>query len=273
MLAEEYIGFLDLLWKRVRPDLLFPPPPRLEADKPPPLFSTAMTKDGKPTSRRVRRKKGKRSNQKQRGASNRPLPVDTGTLSSPPAARDDVENSGGGGGTAKMNFYAKFNRPHPPPPVPPPRTPEGLLVLRIPGFRPNDAQRAAWVGSGGYIDPGVSRMLKGEIVKKVEEKGAEGDKTGAEQQPQKGEKQEEEEPGWKQRRRRRLLAAGIVEGGERPLVSSRTVRDEDGPKNAVKTAEELDSVWDFAARSFPLDPQEVSTPHGIWDTDGSTLRA
>ncbi|CAN0001882.1 unnamed protein product, partial [Scytosiphon promiscuus] len=209
VLAEEYIRFLDLLWKRVRPDLLFPPPPRGEVDKPPPLFSTAMTKDGKPSSRPARRKTGKKNHQKSRGANQRPRSTDTGAPSSP------------AGSTAAWDG---FDRPHPPPPAPAPRTPEGLLVLRIPGFRPKDAQRAAWVGNGGYIDPGARTMLRGEVVKR--------------------------------RRRRRLLAAGVVESGDRNVVSPRTTREEGGPNNDPEKAEELDSVWDFAAMSFPLDPQE-----------------
>lgn len=227
-----------------------------------------MTKDGKPYSRRARRKKGKKHKQKSRGGIHQSPSTDTGSPSSP-VAWDGVESSGGaggggggggaGGGTARTNFYAKFGRPHPPAAVPPPRNPEGLLVLRIPGFRPRDAQRAAWVGKGGYVDPAAIRVLRGEVVKSIQGKIVARAETGAERPSQNGEGPDEE-PGWKQRRRRRLLAAGgVVESRDREALSAATVTsgEEGAPSAAVENAEEMDSVWDFATRSFPSDPREV----------------
>lgn len=235
VLAKDYIEFLDLLWKRVRPDLLFPPPPLPEGEKPPPIFSTTMFKVDEPNSRTKDRKT-------QRGRRNRR------SKAAPDASSSFLENAEFRGETASLRFYG---RPPPPHPLPPPRTPIGLLSLHIPGFRPREAQRAAWVGKGGLIDPEVEQLLR----PIADFAGAGGEDVCCSSQEQQLGLEEVKEPSWKQRRRQRLLAAGVVE--EREDFNRRSGVGRAGRKYP-KEKEDMDSIWDFAARNFPVDPQEVS---------------
>lgn len=248
MFAKDYIKFLDLLWRRVRPDLLFPPPPLPEGEKPPPIFSTTVSKgDGS-----ISKTKGKKA-QRGRGVRGRGAAAAAAAASLsyfPTTARGVLGNAGFGRETAYMRFYG---RPPPPLPAPPPRTPIGLLALQVPGFRLKEAQRAAWVRRGSLIDPEMKRLAR-PAVDLVGTGG--GDRSRGSTRPEQDLGQGEgEEPSWKQRRRKRLLAAGVVE--EREGSNGRPGVGWAGRKFG-KQSEEMDSVWDFAARSFPIDPREVS---------------
>lgn len=225
MLAKDYIKFLLLLWKRVRPDLLFPPPPPPEGEKPPPTFSTTLFKGKDKTTQQ----KGRRNSRRKAAAH--------------AVCGEDFPSSG---------FHGRTPPPHP---APPPSTPIGLLALNIPGFRPKEAQRAAWVRKGGIIDPEFERLLR----PAVDLEGLDGGDVGSSCPGGKSqlnlEQKEVEEPGWKERGRQRLLAAGVVK--ERGDSSGRPGVGTAGSKGSRET-KDLDSVWDFASRSFPVDPREVS---------------
>lgn len=247
MLVKDYIEFLDLLWKRVRPDLLFPPPPLPEGEKPPPIFSTTMFKG-----------EDKKKTQKCRRNRRRTPPAATAAADSsssfPIPAPGVLENAAYNGGLPSSRL---FGRPPPPRPLPPPRTPTGLLALHIPGFRPKEAQRAAWVRKGGLIDPEVQKMLRPEADLAGLGGGDVESSCGREMRPEQDLGQKEAgESGWEKGGRQGLLAVGVV--GEREASSSG--RPDAGGRVGRKGANEkkdMDSVWDFATRNFPVDPREV----------------
>eukprot|EP00903_Cladosiphon_okamuranus_P015423 g14246.t1 len=235
VLAKDYIEFLDLLWKRVRPDLLFPPPPLPKGEKPPPIFSTTMFKgeDKKKTQRGRRNRRRRPAAAAAESSSSFPM--------QPPGV---LENAAYGGGLPSSRL---FGRPPPPRQPPPPRTPAGLLALYIPGFRPREAQRAAWVRKGGLIDPEAETILR--------PKADLGELGGLEVDGL-DEKDEKEAGvfGWEKGGPQRVLAGGVVE--ERDGSRGRPGAGGRAGRKGAKENQGIDSVWDFTARNFSGDPRE-----------------
>ena len=250
VLAKDYIEFLDLLWKRVRPDLLFPPPPPPVDEKPPPpTFSTTMYKKGgdKKTSR------GGRSQRRKAAAA--------AATAAAAAAQDSASSFPLESAAVYGGATASYGRRPPPHPTPPPRTPAGLLALQIPGFRPKEAQRAAWIRKGGLIDPEAEKLLRPEAG--LAETGGGGGYVGGSGwgTPRSGQEEGQRgagESGMEKRGRRRLLAAGV----EREEASGRPGWGRAGRKGAKGNKKGMDSVWDFAARTWSTDPREVGKGQG-----------
>lgn len=310
MRAKDYVHFLHVLWERVRPDILFPttdPSPLREGSgresgngttgtKPRRQRRSKQEREQQPQSRNDGNAHGHRQDY---WAAIGPLHPISSSLSMPspfltsprrpvnpfaiasaagPGHRDDV-NVGTGGvrvGQKRPSGAGEeagegFLPPPPADPSPPPRTPRGIPMLRIPGFRPKEAQRAAWLfassvavkGTGVAMDEkslvgGGAREIEGGVkcVDKVEE-----------------------EAGWKERRRVRLLAGATGRKGEASRRHRRRKGDGDatGGRGAgghqreterKKEAEgdegpqadgerNTESLWDFTARSFPMTPLEV----------------
>lgn len=141
--------------------------------------------------------------------------------------------------------------PAPPDPPPPPRTPKGLLTCRVPGFRPAEARRAPWAGKGGgFVEEGVDtpRSRGGGAGVHGERKG-----DGEGGRGKRIEEEEEQESGWKQRRIRGL------DQEEVRAVGRKDEKEKDKRKifSLGPGGEETESLWDFTARNFPLDPGEV----------------
>ncbi|CAN0265408.1 unnamed protein product, partial [Pylaiella littoralis] len=252
VLAKDYIEFLDLLWKRVRPDLLFPPPPPPEGEKRPPLFSTATVKgSGKGLGEKSKKNwKGRRNGRRNDHGS-----VSRRRQSPTENAIDNADGARDGVGELLGRYYS---RPFTPPPVPLPSTVEGLVLLHIPGFRPEEARRAPWVLKGGLIDPtvgqalGLETDLAGADGGGVHHRGREmgegnGARAGQEQKQTTGVKQ----PSWKGRRRERLLASGVVEERE-------VFRDPTGDRGCEEERgmEAMDSIQNFLSVNFPDVPRE-----------------
>lgn len=255
VLAKDYIEFLDLLWSRVRPDILFPPPPLKEGEERPPLFSTTMIKD-KEKAVGKRGKKGRKRRRKDRRIGDAGL---NQRRHQKPTA-NNADGSRGGGVRGMMPGRFCNNRPPPPPPLPPPTTIEGLVLLHIPRFRPEEAQRAPWVLKGGLIDPAVGQALglginvagtdRGRVDHRGKKSGERGD--GAREGQKKRQETGVEQPRWKERRRKRLVASGVVE--EKEVIGG---RKGDWGRDKGEHMEEMESIRNFVARNFSDAPREV----------------
>lgn len=257
VLAKDYIKFLDLLWRRVRPDLLFQPPPQPDGGKRPPPFSATPLKVNDEDL-------GKKGKKNRRGQKNDNFNDDGSINRRQQMPIDDFSHARGTrGGVGGVLGRYRNNRPPPPPPVLPPSTVDGLVLLHIPGFQPKEAQRAPWVLKGGFIDPAVRQALAADLARadggNVHRSGGEiGEKAGG---ARAGQKQplntEMEQPNWKERRRKRLLAAGMVEGKK----GSSGRKGKRGRQKEEKI-EEMDSIRNFIARNFPEAAREVTVRVG-----------
>ncbi|CBN73991.1 hypothetical protein Esi_0009_0176 [Ectocarpus siliculosus] len=270
--ANDYIEFLCVLWERVRPDVLFRPPPlKPESDDPPTAPSQHKGNHAAAAANKIGRR-----NQKAR-RKNRPKDGDDDYLRLHEMSRKAANvlgigderwrggGGGGGGGEGREGEALDDNRRAPPTRLPPPQTPDGLQQLRIPGFRSKEAQRAAWVRhkQRRIVDPGRGVLLAPEGMdglRGIHRGGGRGETSGGakENQRQQQQKQETEEQSRKQRGRRRTRVTGILKEADR----QRDVRTGGGggyrPKEeeAEVEKEEMESIWDFITRNVPVNSRE-----------------
>lgn len=267
MRAKDYIEFLCLLWERVRPDVLFRPPPlKPESDDPPTAPSqhagnhpAAAVKKIGTRNQKARRRKNWRND----GDDVYARPHEKSRKAANVFGIGDERWRGGGGG-GREGEALDDDRRTPPTRLPPPQTPDGLQKLRIPGFRPKEAQRAAWVRfkQRRIVDPGRGVLLAPEGMddaRGIHRGGGKGASSGGakENQRQQKQKPETEEQSRKQRGRRRTRVTGILNEADR----QRDVRAGEGYRPREEEAEvekeEMESIWDFITRNVPVNSREV----------------
>ncbi|CAM9568260.1 unnamed protein product, partial [Ectocarpus sp. 13 AM-2016] len=266
--AMDYIEFLCLLWERVRPDVLFQPLPfEPESDDPPTAPSqhegnhtaAAAKKIGR-KSQKARRKNWRndgddvysRLHEKSRKAANA-LGIGGGRWRE------------GGGGEGRKGEALDDDRRAPPTRLPPPQTPDGLQQLRIPGFRPKEAQRAAWVRykQRRIVDPGRRILLAPEEIdgaRGIHRGGGKGESSGGakEHQRQQQQKPETEEQSRKQRGRRRTCVTSILKDADRQREVRTGGSEGYRPREeeAEVEMEEMENIWDFITRNVPANSRE-----------------
>ncbi|CAM9776465.1 unnamed protein product, partial [Ectocarpus fasciculatus] len=256
VLAKDYIEFVCLLWERVRPDVLFRPPPlKPESDDAP----TAPSQHKVVAANKIGTKKQKARRKHWRN--------DGGDVYSRlhQTNRKAVNVFGIEGREGREGEALDDDRRAPPTPLPPPQTPDGLLELRIPGFRPREAQRAAWVRykQRRIADPGPGNRLSPsgmDGARGIHRGGGKRESSGRAKENQRQQRQqpETEEPSRKQRGRRRTRATGVLKeadrrGGGRPGGGGEYPPREE---EAEVEKEEMESIWDFITRNFPVNSRE-----------------